>query len=134
MEFLDIETRRVEFLHGHSIGHELMSFCFFFSLHYSECFTITGSRRGGIYVCFFFFFSSFTYSHSDLEEKGQQLPHIFGGWKEHWYGNKLVWNGKLWIGVLLRLFFLLHFTQKPFFFWRKSVMKETEWFLFQRMF
>ena len=31
-------------------------------------------------------------------------------------------------------FFLLHFTQKPFFFWRKSVMKETEWFLSQRMF
>lgn len=115
MEFLGIETRRVEFLHGHSIGHELMSFCFFLVCIIAN--VLQSQDQGGVgYLSAFFFFSSFTYSHSDLEEKGQQLPHIFGGWKEHWYGNKLVWNGKLWIGVLLRLFFLLHFTQKPFFF------------------
>lgn len=134
MEFLGIETRRVEFLHGHSIGHELMSFCFFLVCIIANVLQSQDQGGVGYLSAFFSFFSSFTYSHSDLEEKGQQLPHIFGGWKEHWYGNKLVWNGKLWIGVLLRLFFSSSFYTKAFFFWRKSVMKETEWFLFQRMF
>lgn len=110
MEFLGIETRRVEFLHGHSIGHELMSFCFFLVCIIAN--VLQSQDQGGVgYLSAFFFSFLLLHIHIATWKKKVNNFHTYlgdgknTGMGINWYGMGNY--GSVFFCVFF-FFFILH--------------------------